>query len=265
MAPGRAPRRPGGLASQGLGSEPGYHTTGTRPARGRPGERGYVGILDQLEQGLERVVGVAFARTFRSGLQPVEITAALRRELDTNAAVVARDRILVPNRFLIQLAPGDYTKMTSLGEALTDELARQTHRHAVAQHYSFAGPLAIRFEVDASLAEGVLRITPETVKGEIRWSPLLEIGGVRHPVTKSRTVIGRGHEADVVIDDSGASRTHVEILWDGAKAQITDLGSTNGTRLDGQRITTSLLAPDNVIEIGRTRILFRVLPEAGRA
>jgi pSer/pThr/pTyr-binding forkhead associated (FHA) protein len=57
----------------------------------------------------------------------------------------------------------------------------------------------------------------------------------------------------------------VEILWDGAKAQITDLGSTNGTRLDGQRITTSLLAPDNVIEIGRTRILFRVLPEAGRA
>ena len=56
-----------------------------------------MGLLDNFERGLERVVNGAFAKTFKSGLQPIEITAALRRELDTKAAVVARDRILVPN------------------------------------------------------------------------------------------------------------------------------------------------------------------------
>ena len=58
---------------------------------GRP-----VGLLDNFEKGLERAVNGAFAKTFRSGLQPVEITAALKREIDTKAAVVSRDRVLVP-------------------------------------------------------------------------------------------------------------------------------------------------------------------------
>ena len=55
-----------------------------------------MGILDNFEKGLERVVNGAFAKTFKSGLQPLEVTAALRRELDTKAAVVSRDRILYP-------------------------------------------------------------------------------------------------------------------------------------------------------------------------
>ena len=74
-----------------------------------------MGILDSFEKGLERAVNGAFAKTFRSGLQPLEITAALRRELDTRAAVVARDRILVPNRFTVRLARGDYERMTAIG------------------------------------------------------------------------------------------------------------------------------------------------------
>jgi len=225
-----------------------------------------VGILDELEQGLERVVGGAFARTFKSGLQPVEIAAALRRELDTEAAIVARDRILVPNQFTVHLAPGDYTKLTGLGDALTEELGKQVQRHAVTQRYSFAGPLSISFERDATLTEGTLHINSRTAtKGEVRWTPVLEINGTRHRITHSRTVIGRGSDADIVIDDPGASRAHVEILWDGSKAQITDLKSTNGTRLDGERLRTALLNPDSVIEIGRTRIVFRVIPEAGGA
>ena len=48
-----------------------------------------MGLLDNFEKGLERAVNGAFAKTFKSGLQPVEITAALRRELDTKAAVIS--------------------------------------------------------------------------------------------------------------------------------------------------------------------------------
>ena len=52
-----------------------------------------MGLLDNFEKGLERAVNGAFAKTFRSGLQPVEITSALKREIDTKAAVVSRDRV----------------------------------------------------------------------------------------------------------------------------------------------------------------------------
>lgn len=220
-----------------------------------------MGILDQFEQGLERVVGGAFARTFKSGLQPVEITAALRRELDTRAAVVARDRILVPNRFTVHLAPGDHTKMIGLGEALSDELGQLLRRHATAQGYTFAGPLDISLERDATLREGILRIDSGTVKGDIRWTAILDVDGTRHRITASRTILGRGSDADIVLDDTGASRAHAEIVWDGTRAQIKDLGSTNGTTLDGRRLGTALLEDGGVIQIGRSRIVFRLVPD----
>ena len=63
-----------------------------------------VGILDNFEKGLERAVNSAFAKTFRSGIQPVEIASALRREADTKAAVVSRDRIIAPNNFVVRLS-----------------------------------------------------------------------------------------------------------------------------------------------------------------
>lgn len=221
-----------------------------------------MGILDSFEKGLERVVNGAFAKTFKSGLQPLEVTAALRRELDTKAAVVSRDRILVPNDFVVRLAPGDFARMTNLGPALIDEFTQLVQRHAAAQHYSFAGGISIRLQNDGSLPEGVVQIESVNVKGEIAWTPVLDIDGKRYPITKARTVIGRGSDADITVDDTGTSRQHVEILWDGKRGQVTDLGSTNGSKLNGVPLTKAPLPPDSVIEIGRTRIAFRVLAQA---
>jgi hypothetical protein len=221
-----------------------------------------VGILDNFEKGLERVVNGAFAKTFKSGLQPLEVTAALRRELDTKAAVVSRDRILVPNKFVVRLAPTDYERMTGLGPALIDEFMQLVQQHATAQHYSFAGGLSIKLHQDTALSAGIVRIDSENVKGQVAWSPVLDIGGKRYPLSKSRTVIGRGTDADITIDDTGTSRRHVEILWDGKRGQVNDLGSTNGSKLNGQPLNKAPLPPDSIIEIGRTRIIFRVLAQS---
>lgn len=221
-----------------------------------------MGLLDNFEKGLERVVNGAFARTFKSGLQPVEITAALRRELDTKAAVVARDRILVPNKFSVFLSPGDHARMTGIGPTLLDELTQLVQTHAAAQRYQFAGGISIRLIEDLTLSEGVVRIESSNVKGEVTWTPILDIDGKRHPITKSHTVIGRGSEADITVNDSGISRKHVEILWDGKRAQVNDLGSTNGSLLDGVHVTKAALPSDSVISIGRTRIVFRVLAQS---
>lgn len=221
-----------------------------------------MGLLDSFEKGLERVVNGAFAKTFKSGLQPIEITAALRRELDTKAAVVARDRILVPNKFVVNLSPRDHERMSGIGPTLIDELVQLVQTHATAQHYQFAGGISIRLAEDPGLGEGVVRIDSTNVKGEVKWTPILDINGKRYPITRSHTVVGRGSEADITVDDPGISRRHVEILWDGKRAQVNDLGSTNGSQLDGMPVTKAALPPDSVISIGRTRIVFRVLAQS---
>ncbi|MBN9239280.1 MAG: phosphopeptide-binding protein [Micrococcales bacterium 70-64] len=221
-----------------------------------------MGLLDNFEKGLERAVNGAFAKTFKSGLQPVEITAALRRELDTKAAVVARDRILVPNKFTVRLSRDDFDRMTGLGATLIDELTELVQRHAAAQHYSFAGGISISLSEDPSLSQGMIEIRSDNVKGAVAWTPVLEINGKRHPILHSRTVIGRGSDADITVDDTGISRRHVEILWDGTRAQVNDLGSTNGSLLNGNPVAKAPLPPDSVIDIGRTRIVFRVLAQS---
>jgi hypothetical protein len=221
-----------------------------------------VGLLDSFERGLERAVNGAFAKTFKSGLQPVEITSALRKELDTRAAPVDRDRTLVPNEFTVRLSPVDYERMTSMGSALVDELSGLVQSHAAAQHYSFPGPVRIEFESVDRLSQGLVEVRSATAAGRIRWTPVLEINGKTHRIGRGRVVIGRGSDADITVDDTSISRKHVEILWDGERAQVTDLGSTNGSLLNGSKVAKALLPPDSIVDIGRTRIVFRVLAEA---
>jgi hypothetical protein len=221
-----------------------------------------LGLLDSFERGLERAVNGAFAKTFKSGLQPVEITSALRRELDTKAVVVARDRILVPNKFTVNLSRTDYDRMSDLGPTLIDELVQLVQRHAAAQHYSFTGGISVKLKADDNLGEGMIAIDSVSVSGSVQWMPVLDINGKRHPIVKSRTVIGRGSDADITVDDTGISRKHVEILWDGKRGQVNDLGSTNGSKLNGEKVNRAPLEPDSLIEIGRTRILFRVLAQS---
>src|SRR3954469_2171205 len=134
-----------------------------------PPPRSPVGLLDSFEKGLERAVNSAFAKTFRSGIQPVEIASALRSELDKKAAVVSRDRILAPNTFTVHLSPADDQKMAALGDALGEELDTLVQRHAKAQGYSFAGPVSITVQRDDQLSTGTLRVDSATAQGRVSW------------------------------------------------------------------------------------------------
>ena len=221
-----------------------------------------MGLLDSFEKGLERAVNGAFAKTFRSGVQPVEIASALRSELDKKAAVVSRDRTLVPNTFTVLLAPDDHARITGLGPALDDELIQVINKHAKAQRYSFAGTVTVTIEADSRVSTGTVRVNSSTAQGRVSWRAVVDVEGKRHVLTAARTVIGRGTDADITISDSGTSRKHVEILWDGKRAMVRDLGSTNGTSLNGSKVIQAALAPESTVTIGRTRIVFRVIPQA---
>ncbi len=221
-----------------------------------------MGILDKFERGLERVFNGAFAKTFKSGLQPVEIIAALKREMDTNTSIVSRERILVPNRFHVIVSPTDYDRLSGMGDSLRDMLMREVETHAVQHRYQFPGGLSIKLMHDDSLGEGQLSIESRSVEGRVNWTPVVDVNGQRFHLHHGSNVIGRGTEAQITIDDSGASRRHAEIVWDGQRAGIRDLGSTNGTKCNGRRVAQAALDSDSLIEIGRTQLTFRIVPEA---
>lgn len=219
-----------------------------------------MGFLDSVERGLERAVNGAFARTFRSGVQPVEIAAALKRHLDIGSVVVDRDRVLAPNQFIVRMSEQDAQRLAALGTNLIDELTQVVLKHVKRQHYQLLGAVHIELTADSSLTPGVVQVDASSVEGGVNWVPVLEIAGKRHPLKQGSTVIGRGSDADITINDAGTSRKHVEIVWNGSEGIARDLGSTNGSKINGQRFREAKLQPDTDIVIGQTHMIFRVLP-----
>ena len=114
--------------------------------------------LQKFEQRLEALVSGAFARAFRSAVQPVEIAAALQRECDNNTQIMSRQRRMVPNDFHIELSPQDIDRLAPYDSALVKELTLQLQEHAEKQSYVFAGPVTIGFESADDLTIGRFRV-----------------------------------------------------------------------------------------------------------
>ncbi|MFD0921769.1 FhaA domain-containing protein [Saccharopolyspora rosea] len=70
-------------------------------------------------------------------------------------------------------------------------------------------------------------------------------------------IIGRGQEGQFRLPDTGVSRKHIEITWDGQSAMLADLGSTNGTTVNGTPVQTWQLADGDVIRVGHSSLIFR--------
>jgi hypothetical protein len=124
-----------------------------------------VGVLQRFERRIGGIVEGIFARAFKSEVQPVEVAATLQRELDDQAAVVGRDRTLVPNQFVVELGHHDYDRLAPYEKPLTDELAAMVREHAADQRYSFVGPVQVQLLLVPTLETGVFRIRSEVAPG----------------------------------------------------------------------------------------------------
>jgi hypothetical protein len=233
-----------------------------------------VGLLQRFESRLEQVVSGAFAKAFRSAVQPVEIAASLQREVDNSAQILSRDRRLVPNSFHVELSPSDHDRLAPYSSTLAQELAEMLREHAEEQSYVFTGPVSIAFDKVDELGTGqfrvrsaaLARVTPAggqsvTDTAVRRANVFLEVNDMRHPLEPPGLVIGRGADADLRINDPGVSRRHAEIrVMPAANApavSIVDLGSTNGMLVNGQRVQQATLDDGAVVKIGNTSMTVR--------
>lgn len=218
-----------------------------------------MGFLENFEKGLERLVNGAFSKTFKSELQSVEIASAIKAEMNAKSSILSRDRILAPNSFTVRLATPDFNRMATLGQALIEELTDVVTKHAQKQGYQFGAALAIKLQQDGSLPIGQIQVASHSQQLDVEWQPALEFQGQRVLLTKPRTTVGRDASADIQVGDPGLSRQHFEVVWNGTRGGVRDLGSTNGTRLNGQAVKESGMLADAVISAGSTDFVFRVI------
>ncbi len=230
-----------------------------------------MGVLQRFEHRLGGMVEGAFARAFKSELQPVEIASAVQREMDDRAAIVAQGRTLVPNDFVVELADTDYERLEVYADSLGIELATLAREHAKEQGYSFVGPVRMRFEGVPDLTTGTFRIRSGVIRGttvedgEI-GNPRLLVSGPdgadgntqrTYELSAPLTILGRGTDCDLRLVDPGVSRHHAELRVEDGEVVLVDLGSTNGTFVNGQPVRRVALTDGTRVTLGRTTLVFR--------
>ncbi|MDQ6784877.1 MAG: DUF3662 and FHA domain-containing protein [Actinomycetota bacterium] len=241
--------------------------------------------LASFERRLERLVEGAFAKAFRSGLQPVEVGRRLTREMDLRRTVAPRGT-LAPNNFDVRLSPADRDRFLPIEDELIAELISVARDHARSEGYGFLGPVRITLDPDDALTPGTMRVNgeisraaadagaparsaaaqvpagsvPPAVTGAARGGAVLVLPDGREIGLSERpAVLGRMPGCEVVLADPNVSRRHAEVRASGEGWVVTDLGSTNGTKVNGVRISGSQsLRPGDDVRVGATSVRFEV-------
>jgi hypothetical protein len=216
--------------------------------------------LQQFEDRLERLVEGTLAKPFRSNLQPVEIGRRLTREMDLHRRVGVRG-LIAPNSFSVTLAKADVDRFSNFLDALVRELAEAAREHARNEQYTFVGPIDVQILEGPRLRAGRFSVAAEVIEGPDGLAPaeLVLPGGGRIHIEAAPIIIGRMPECGVVLSDPNVSRRHAEVLRVNEVFIVRDLGSTNGTKVNGAPVREQYLQSGDNITVGSTTIVFEML------
>lgn len=233
-------------------------------------------VLRSFERRLRDRIEGLFARG-PAGVQPVELGEWLTEEMDEQR-MVGREKVYAPAEFTVYLGPDDTKGLAPYLDTLAGELSQLLFEHARERNYSVAHVPQVRFAQRESLPEGEVDIetrlaepaessgttqvfSPEQL-AELRKAATVAAvelpDGTVRPLTGERLVIGRLATSDIVLDDANVSRTNSELAYADGGWIIKDLGSTNGTRVNGEHVQERALADGDRIEVGATALTFRV-------
>ena len=193
-----------------------------------------VSVARNLERRLEKLIEGVAGRMFSGRLHPSELAGKLAREADF-ARFEHTAGTATANRFLITLHPRDLTiDPSELGTALTEEL----NGYVVEEGLRIAGPIDVEIVSSDDATRGATHCHVEVVPGPGETWGRLSGGEETHEIDRIRTLIGRSEEADVRLHHDNISRFQAVIFRQHGEHWIRDLGSANGTYLDGHRLTS---------------------------
>ena len=211
--------------------------------------------MQDFEHRLEKLVEGTFGKAFRSGLQPVEVGRKVTRALDAERAVGVDGVPIAPNNIGVYLSPDDFERFSAFADALARELAEAAREHARDEGYHFVGPVTVTLVSDDELRAGECDIAAEVHEGK-RVGSLVLPDGRRFALGEKPVVLGRMSDCDIVLADPRASRQHAEIQPVGHGFVLSDLGSMNGTVVNGTPVRERQLSDGDEIRVGSTVLHF---------
>lgn len=249
-------------------------------------------FLKNLESKLEHLIEGGFKTAFKSEVQPVELARKLAREMDAHRAASV-SRTYAPNEYTVFLSTRDREQFAHYEAGLTRELSLYLLEHARKRGYSLISRPEVKIETEERLELGSFGIQarlsdapPEPIQqppaeqaghtmvynardlaapaedfGISVGAPVpravIETGERRFALTPPATVVGRGREADLRLDDPNISRRHAEFRFEGGQWTVCDLGSTNGTRVAGRPAAGRVpLHSGDCVALGNSELIF---------
>jgi len=255
-----------------------------------------MGVAKSIEERLEGLVEGFFTKVFRSGLQPVEVGRRILREM-AEGKTVSVNRIYAPNEFTVYMGADDHARFDQMAAGLEREFSDLVIEQAKQNRWNLMGLPRIAFvEADKKMGRGEFKVEaalaadpdrpahvsthdpggdPGTEARAISSDTAIRLGvqgaGAtlvvmddegkaveKISVTRTPVVIGRMSAADVVLADANVSRRHAEIRREGSNWVIEDLGSTNGTLVDGKLSKQHELRGGETLSFGTSTLRFEL-------
>ncbi|CAA9248094.1 MAG: Forkhead-associated [uncultured Chloroflexia bacterium] len=219
--------------------------------------------FSRFESFMENVVEGSVQRLFRSPVQPAEITRRLERAMESQQTISV-DRVIVPAFYRAFLNPEDFRAFEPIQEELEREMAHYLQDLARERGFSLLEHPTVDVAPDPAVPRRGIQVVAEMGAGPaagaqptIDSTQVISAGATptRAPVTAQLVLdtpdgphafpletnlvtIGRGLNNDLVVEDARVSRQHSQIRFKSRRYFIGDLGSTNGTYVNGQAVTT---------------------------
>jgi hypothetical protein len=214
--------------------------------------------MQGLERRLERMVEGVFRRSSNS-IRPIELGRRLIREMDDHRTVDVKGDRVAPNDFVIHMSADDHAGFADIEATLRTELVEACREYAREEGYHFMGPVSVEIRVDNQLKPGRFGITSQIKAAETGRRPgtVVTPSGDRIELSDGRNLIGRLADCTVIVSDGNVSRHHAVIQRAGSGFVISDLGSTNGTYVNGERLVADhRLSDGDRITVGTVALRF---------
>lgn len=215
--------------------------------------------LQQVERRLERLVEGVFSKAFRGGLQPVELGRRLTREMEAGRTVSVRGTV-APNHAVITISEIDAERFEAFADALVHELEEAMREHARDRGYRFIGPVKVELYQDPDFrkSEYTLVVAVRQGPGGLPAAALVHGDGTRVAIGEAPVHVGRAPDSDLALTDSTVSRRHAEIVRDSDAWVIRDVGSSNGTKVNGVGVVEHVLKDGDEIRLGSVTLRFEM-------
>jgi FHA domain-containing protein len=236
--------------------------------------------LARFESFMENMVEGSVARLFRSPVQPAEIAKRLERAMETHQTISVR-RVIVPNVYRAFLNPQDLGAFGPIRAEMEREMATYLADLAQERDFTMLEHPRVELTSDASVPRHGIQVTAETTSAgppadasghtqvfqppspgptsQARTRLLLATPTGTHviPLESTQLTIGRGLNNDIILEDTRVSRHHAQLRYRSRRFWVADLGSTNGTYVNGEPVEEQAVRDGDVISLGGLELTFK--------